>query len=431
MKYAQPYGVVDANASYTNGNPQTGSMGSIPPAASIEHPQREIVNHITNTGGTGLVPSATDLHQLSKAIQAGGVNYADDTGGVNTVVVALNPAPPALRRGLHVYSVIKNTNTGGATLKVNGLAAMPIFHLDGTALTAGEMKKNTLGLFCYDGNSWQWMSAPFVPETVGVLQDDANWFVDDATGDDSDDGLTAATAFRTIGRAIDEIARVNLNDHNVTVTVAPGEYTESVTLPPLSGNGRAYINGSPSNPGLTVIHPSSGFCIHWADLFGVEGWFIDGFKVTSTNDGTYLGQGILGGNGSVSLSNMEFGPCNYAHVVCGGGCRLTLGGPTTKWKISGGAQHHMIFGGASLINLKPQMEITNAPNFSQAFIWLNNLSIGSFQFTSITPGAANSGHTVTGKKFKVDSNSIMTVGAGLDYLPGSIAGTTNTGGQYI
>ena len=56
MKYNQPYGVSDPNAPYINGNPTTGTMGSIPPAASIEYPQREIVNVISNGGLTPTTP---------------------------------------------------------------------------------------------------------------------------------------------------------------------------------------------------------------------------------------------------------------------------------------------------------------------------------------------------------------------------------------
>ena len=48
MQYNPPYGVSDPNAPYINGNPSTGTMGSIPPAASIEYPQREIVNFISD-----------------------------------------------------------------------------------------------------------------------------------------------------------------------------------------------------------------------------------------------------------------------------------------------------------------------------------------------------------------------------------------------
>ena len=77
MKYNQPYGISDPNAPYLNGNPSTGQMGSIPPAWSIEHDQREIVAVIQYAADNGLLdynsevchnPSEADLTQLLKAI---------------------------------------------------------------------------------------------------------------------------------------------------------------------------------------------------------------------------------------------------------------------------------------------------------------------------------------------------------------------------
>jgi hypothetical protein len=77
MKYVQPYGISDPNAPYINGNPTTGTMGSIPPAASIEHDMREIVAVIQYAADHGLIdfnnavcqnPSEADLQQLLKAI---------------------------------------------------------------------------------------------------------------------------------------------------------------------------------------------------------------------------------------------------------------------------------------------------------------------------------------------------------------------------
>ena len=55
---SSPTAFHDPNAPYINGNPTTGTMGSIPPAASIENPQREIVNFITDSG---LTPTDADL----------------------------------------------------------------------------------------------------------------------------------------------------------------------------------------------------------------------------------------------------------------------------------------------------------------------------------------------------------------------------------
>lgn len=65
MKYNQPYGAPGASDPYTNGNPSTGTKGSIPPAEAIEYPQREIVEVINYAGMT---PSNADLTQLRKAI---------------------------------------------------------------------------------------------------------------------------------------------------------------------------------------------------------------------------------------------------------------------------------------------------------------------------------------------------------------------------
>lgn len=56
----------NANRSYVNANPSTGVEGSIPSAAAIEYPQREILAVIT---AAGLTPSNGSLDQLKTAIQ--------------------------------------------------------------------------------------------------------------------------------------------------------------------------------------------------------------------------------------------------------------------------------------------------------------------------------------------------------------------------
>lgn len=66
MKYVPPrYG--DPDDPYVDGNPDGSSEGSIPPAAAIEHPMREIEAAIV---AAGLVPDSEDLTQLAAAIPA-------------------------------------------------------------------------------------------------------------------------------------------------------------------------------------------------------------------------------------------------------------------------------------------------------------------------------------------------------------------------
>src|ERR1700751_837154 len=98
MQYNAPFGVSDPNAPYINGNPSTGTMGSIPPAASIEYPQREIVEMIADAG---INPDNADLKQLAKAIQNCRVNFGVDVGTENNLQVTLAPVP-TYRNGLVV-----------------------------------------------------------------------------------------------------------------------------------------------------------------------------------------------------------------------------------------------------------------------------------------------------------------------------------------
>ena len=67
MKYSQPYGVVDPRARYVNGNPATGTQGSIPPATALDEDQFEIEYVISQAGFT---PSHADLTQLWQALQS-------------------------------------------------------------------------------------------------------------------------------------------------------------------------------------------------------------------------------------------------------------------------------------------------------------------------------------------------------------------------
>jgi hypothetical protein len=137
LKYNQPYGITDPNAPYINGNPSTGTMGSIPPAESIEHDQREVVEviNVANTRGYKdfsdtpcAVPAPTDLMQLRKAIEgfvrALPLEYGDL---IDTYVTFTVHGPgadfPDLNAALHYLSKFKITSTGRVVLQLAGAAA--------------------------------------------------------------------------------------------------------------------------------------------------------------------------------------------------------------------------------------------------------------------------------------------------------------------
>ncbi|MDP2258483.1 MAG: pyocin knob domain-containing protein [Caulobacter sp.] len=92
---------------------------------------------------------------MAGTLQSNGMLYgADSDAGANTVVVTLAPAPAALDEGMAVDVKIQATNTGPATLNLNGLGAVSIKRA-GAALRAGDLVDGQISRFIYDGSFWQ------------------------------------------------------------------------------------------------------------------------------------------------------------------------------------------------------------------------------------------------------------------------------------
>jgi hypothetical protein len=156
MKYVQPYGLSDTNAPYINGNPAAGIEGSIPPAEAFEHPMREIVGMIQNSG---LIPTAADLLQLLKAIRRQYVNFAIDTGAVNAMAVTLVPALDAYSAGFPLRVLVAVTNTGATTVTVGGLGARALKRPDGSDLHAGDIVAGMVANLVDTGSVFQLQNA--------------------------------------------------------------------------------------------------------------------------------------------------------------------------------------------------------------------------------------------------------------------------------
>ncbi|MFT9848523.1 hypothetical protein [Aneurinibacillus sp. REN35] len=71
---------------------------------------------------------------------------------------------------------------------------------------------------------------------------DSTFYVDSTIGNDSNDGKTAATPFKTIAMAVSKIPQIA--NHTFTIAIAAGTYNEDVTLQGFYGKGLILINGS-------------------------------------------------------------------------------------------------------------------------------------------------------------------------------------------
>jgi len=103
--------------------------------------------------GLGAGTNATDAAQYGQ-LQAGATTIATVTG-TDTLTGTLTPAIAAYATGNLFSFVAANTNTGAATINLNGLGAKSITKFGSTALAAGDILSGQIHLIEYDGTRFQ------------------------------------------------------------------------------------------------------------------------------------------------------------------------------------------------------------------------------------------------------------------------------------
>jgi len=435
VQYNQPFGVSDPNAAYINGNPSTGTMGSIPPAASIEYPQREIVEVIADSGFT---PDNADLKQLAKSIQLQRVNFAIDVGTVNNVQVTLAPVP-AYKNGLVVRVLAVQSNTGPAVLNVNAIGPKKIRRPGDTDLLANDITAGSTVTMVYNetlqGGAGAWELQGLQASASGAggyMTKNMDLYVSYAIGNDANDGTAndAGHALKTIQRAIDIAWNYRPSQYTLTIHIADSQFYTAFATPFWAGPNLQIIGNEPAPSGVLVTGVGApGPFKHACTISGNQNVTVAGIKVAMpSTDSGHQGCGFyIGGGAVVQIRNCEGGFCDGYHIFSGYGGLVSISG---SYKIDGGS-----FG--QILNCSGGSQMTT---YACSFIFTTTVSANCFmssfngysQFTSgggltnfVNPG------NFTGKKFFAQLNAVIdTGGAGVNFFPGTIAGTTETGGQY-
>ncbi|WP_315759661.1 hypothetical protein [Bradyrhizobium sp. SZCCHNRI2007] len=378
------------------------------------------------------------LTSVSHLIQRGQPHYGEDTSSTAGVLTAtLSPAPAEYKKGMTVAIRAASTCGAGATLNLNGLGAIGIVRPDGSALHDGDIFAGSLNDYRFDGVHFQLLGADAPP----IIKRNLTYYVAPAPlGSDANDGTSANASgghgpFATLQAVVNAVANVNLNGYSITAYVADGTYPV-VRLLPTAGSGSVAFISTSGNPSACVIAGVNQSAIQAA--YCGSAYSFQGFKVTASGASygdPIAGVNILGGNAYVVLTNMEYGACVGAHIMCSGsGQVLRLGTQTISGGCSGNlwAQGcHLLANSGALINTQgsalPTLSITAPVVFAGAFAMAQDLAECVAVFASIT-GAAN----VTGQKFVANMNGVIfTAASGDSYLPGSIAGVRANGGIYI
>lgn len=431
MKYNQPYGISDPNAAYINGNPSTGTAGSIPPAASIENPQREIVNLIADAGGT---PSDADLHQLGRGVQSGRLTYGVDFGTVNVYSMIVTPPLLAYAAGQRWAVKIANDNKGPSTLNISGLGGRPIIFPGGAPLKGGELVVGGIVTLIDDGANLQLQNYGLTP--IGQrLTAPMDLYVDAAIGSDTLYDGSAPTVsggthgpFATIQRAISAAFDYNQNGFTITIHVANGTYPPFICTQN-NGSGLISIIGNLTTPANVLIHATSGEAIL---VDGTAAFRLSGMKVQTDAQGAtpHLGVGLrVYRTAATFISNMEFGYCYYAHMSSEDSADITFDGsvsghPAAFIVVSGDTQHHMDCRESSRIYLGGAKLYTTGSR--SIGLWAN---VGAVAVINSSYGSVSLGGAVAGQKFASVLNGVIYTGGGVNYFPGNVAGYQATGGQ--
>jgi hypothetical protein len=240
-------------------------------------------------------------------------------------------------------------------------------------------------------------------------------------GNNANSGLvdSAGGAFLTIQKAIDVAVTINLGLFNITIQVRTGTFAP-ITLKTFRGNGQIILQGDTVTPANVIINNTTAGTHCVTHNTGVRSpWKITGFKLT--NSGTGNSDGISMSDSVLELGVMEFGAITrYGVLVATMGACKSSGAITWSGNIAR-AIFVQSLGLVAQIGAGATWTYSGTPAWGGAFAYLT--SGGQISVFSTQTGAA------TGKRYQVESNAVLNVfGAGINFFPGNVAGTTATGG---
>jgi Protein of unknown function (DUF1565) len=247
--------------------------------------------------------------------------------------------------------------------------------------------------------------------TREILTSDRTYYVS-TTGQDTADGLTAP--FRTIQKAIDTVAQLDLSIFNAIIQCASGTYTSgAVVRGPFVGFGRVILRGNLATPSLCFINSAeSGVICENGGSIDVEG-----FRISAVNYAFYaLALGFVRVTGPIELGTAD------VHFIVDATASIRVRSNITI--VAGAAYFVVVFGG--YFGFLPGITITfvSTPAFAAAVVFTDRGGLA--EMVSVTfVGSA------TGVRFAALSNGVIfTNTSNVNFIPGSVAGFELTGGRY-
>jgi hypothetical protein len=267
-------------------------------------------------------------------------------------------------------------------------------------------------------------------------------YVNPTSGNDAFNGLTPATAFRTIQAAINSVYYwYDWAGHTATIQLADGTYGFATAngfaalftgMPFGMRPGSLFLMGNTAFPGNVIINATNANCLGlfqtWLVVRGITFTATGSLLTPSQQQGVGVNLNI---SAYLDMQSCQLGSCGFAQVACsnasqvaitGAGMTFTGSTPYPLWASEGGTIWCPA-PGISVVGLT----ITGGASAFAA----------SDSSASINAIGATFAGSATGVRYIATNNgTIVTGGGGANFFPGSIAGSPvpgvagPSGGQY-
>ena len=378
-----------------------------------------------NGHGAGLVDgrvyekvAGTYVEKLALDTQSGKWTYVAAGGTANALTAALTPAPSANTAGMVVRVKTAATNTGAATLNVNGLGALPIVTLKGVAIEAGDLPADSVMTYVCTGTQWMLAGAAY-SEFRQRLKADLDLYCR-PDGNDNNDGLTntAGGAFRHPQAALNAIqTKYDVAGRAVNIYLADGSYNGFAQ----QGYSGASVNliGNVTTPANVTVNGAGHASGNPVGLYYGAQLNVRGIAFTGPGRVYVQSGAAIGFNGNCRLNN---GTGGVPKITCDINSLVYVGPSVTLNAASGNA--------AALIAVSSSSSLIT---YNTTFIDAGSLTYSDAVVVVIGSSATIVGTwagSPTGKRYRVSAGLIFTNGAGASYIPGTVAGTSDESWMY-
>lgn len=241
------------------------------------------------------------------------------------------------------------------------------------------------------------------------------------TGNDTTGNGTIGNPWRTAQKAYLVLRdSYDINGYDVTIMRAAGTYTDNVGVSgQLVGQGSGLIIFDGASAATVIVNCANP---NYSSNAGAS------IKVQNQTLNQSVNFTLIASRaGILQYGNVIFGtlPAGGSHVnATNGGVIIQF----TNYTITGGGGAHFSSDGAGMVILPGGLTVTltGTPAFTGGFALAQRLGLIQDVLVTTFVGAA------TGGRYAAVSNGVIdTNGQGVNHYPGSSAGATSTGGQYL